>query len=70
MRFFLTLCHIKLVNIFQQNTVKNYLTNLFEEYKSEFINTFKISSQEFIIYLERLGWCFLLDLNNKYLSII
>lgn len=51
-----------------QNIVKNYLANLLEEYKSEFMNAVKISSIEFITFLERLGWCFLFDLNNIYLS--
>ena len=51
-----------------KDTVKNYLGNLFEEYKSEFMSALKIGSHDFISFLERLGWCFLLDLNNKYLS--
>jgi len=53
-----------------QNIVKNYLANLFDEFKSDFANIIKISSQEFISFLERLGWCFLFELNNNYLSII
>ena len=53
-----------------EHKARNYLVNLFEEFESDFINPKKRSSHEFIKFLERLGWSFLLNLNNEYLSII
>ncbi len=43
-----------------ENVIDNYLTNFFEEFKYDF---------EDIHFLERLGWDWLIDLNNNYLKL-
>ena len=42
-----------------ENVINNYLTNFFEEFKYDF---------EDVSFLERLGWDWLIDLNNNYLK--
>ena len=43
-----------------ENVIDNYLTNFFEEFKYDFKD---------ICFLERLGWDWLIDLNNNYLKL-
>ena len=42
-----------------ENVIDNYLTNFLEEFKDDFKD---------IYFLERLGWDWLIDLNNNYLK--
>ncbi len=52
-----------------EKVTKNYLSNLFEEFNDEFQGSKEISSKEFIFFLERIGWNWLLNLNYEYVSI-
>ena len=49
-----------------EEDVKNYFINLFEEFKEDFNDIKRYSSQEFVDFLERLSWSWLLDLNENY----
>jgi hypothetical protein len=51
-----------------ENPIEDYLTNLFEEFKYDLCDVNKISSKEFINSLEKIGWHWLLELNNNYIS--
>jgi len=52
-----------------EDFTKSYLSNLFEEFDHELISSKNVSSDEFITFLERVGLCWLLDLNDEYLSL-
>lgn len=52
-----------------EDLTKSYLSNLFEEFDHEFKNSKHVNSNEFITFLERVGLCWLLDLNDEYLSL-
>jgi len=51
-----------------ENPVNDYLHNFFEEFMFDLCDVNKISSNEFIDSLEKLGWYWLLELNNSYIS--
>ncbi len=51
-----------------ENPVEDYLNRLFEEFKCDLCDVNKISSKEFIDSLEKIGWYWLLELNNGYIS--
>jgi hypothetical protein len=48
---------------------KNYLSNLFEEFNEHFRDCKEIDSSEFIQFVERIGWNWLLDLNYDYVAV-
>ena len=50
-----------------EDLIKTYLSNLFEEFDHELKSAKDTSSNEFITFLERVGLCWLLDLNNEYI---
>ena len=50
-----------------EDLTKTYLSNLFEEFDKELNNIKHVSSDEFINFLERVGLCWLIDLNDQYL---
>jgi len=49
-----------------ETRIISYLSYLFEVYKSDFTNSFKMSSSNFILHLKLLGKIWLEDLNNTY----
>jgi hypothetical protein len=51
-----------------ENPVNDYLHNFFEEFMDDLCDVNKISSNEFIDSLEKLGWYWLLELNNSYVT--
>jgi hypothetical protein len=53
-----------------ENEVKNYFLNLFEEFREELTDAKKFSSKEFLKFIDRVGWRWLLELNETYLSSI
>ena len=53
-----------------ENEVKNYFLNLFEEFREDLNDTKKFSSKEFLKFIDRVGWRWLLELNEIYLSSI
>lgn len=52
-----------------EDLTNTYLSNLFDEFKNELFNVIKKSSNDFITFLERVGLCWLIDLNNDYLAL-
>ena len=52
-----------------EELTKTYLSNLFEEFDLELNNTKHVSSDEFVNFLERVGLCWLIDLNDEYLRL-
>ena len=50
-----------------EDLTNTYLSNLFDEFKKDLISTKKNCSNDFITFLERVGLCWLIDLNNDYL---
>lgn len=52
-----------------EDLIQSYLSNLFEEFDNEFKNSTHVNSNEFITFLERVGLCWLLDLNDEYLGL-
>ena len=52
-----------------EDLINNYLSNFFEEFEYELNNTKHVGSNEFITFLERIGLCWLLDLNDDYLGL-
>ena len=48
---------------------KNYLANLFEEFNDQFHESKEIDSGDFVNFIERVGWNWLLNLNYEYLSL-
>jgi len=53
-----------------EDLVNAYLTNLIEEFNDEFNDMKCKSSNDFINFLERIGLCWLIDLNNDYIQLI
>jgi hypothetical protein len=51
---------------FIEEHVTNYFINLFEEFSEDFNDIKKYSSKDFVDYLERLSWCWLIELNENY----
>ncbi|MFX0058647.1 MAG: hypothetical protein ACFE85_14585 [Candidatus Hodarchaeota archaeon] len=49
--------------------IENYLLNFFEEFIDDLRDIRKISSFDFIFFLERLGWEWILELNDLYLKL-
>lgn len=53
-----------------EKEVKNYFLNLFEEFREDLSDVKKFSSKEFLKFIDRVGWRWLLELNEIYLSSI
>lgn len=52
-----------------EEVTNTYLSNLFEEFDLELNKSKQASSYEFINFLERVGLCWLLDLNDEYMRL-
>jgi hypothetical protein len=53
-----------------EDEVKNYFLNLFEEFREDLKDIKKYSSKKFLEFIDRVGWRWLLELNEIYLSLI
>jgi hypothetical protein len=53
-----------------ENEVKNYILNLFDEFQEDLNDVKKFSSKEFLKFIDQVGWRWLLELNERYLSSI